>query len=180
MESYYNAPHVDLSSRVLLQLMAFEILLDIPENQQRMHFKQAIGRLCRTRGDRKRAYKSERPGGKTATERGTLKEIWADRFYTLRNHLIHGNEVADREYMFRNAQHHLAASPVVFIAAVRALIDNEHVSRGERRAFKTMLRWSKWEDLNDAPGTNYRGFTLELDWHTIVLEELGLGRKKRS
>lgn len=168
MESYYNASNVDAAARVLLQLMAFEILLEIPDDKQRMHFKQQIGSLCRVRGEREVSYLSERPGGKKVTEHGPITQMWADHFYTLRNHLIHGEAVGRREFLFRGAQHHLIASPTVFIARLYQLINQARRGANEEPRFTDILRWRTWTDSNDVAGKRYRGFVLEPDWESIL------------
>jgi len=183
MESYYNAMNVDINARILLQVMAFEILLDIPENEQRKHFKERLGKLCRVRGDRRdrtRSFRSERHGGRLVTERGNIKAIWADRVYTLRNHLIHGNKVSPAEYVFKGKQHHLVAGTIVFVGALKALIDQARLAAGDKRAFTEALRWIKWKDRNDQPERDYEGFAMETDWRAIFLNKIAhRGRSKR-
>lgn len=175
MESYYNAANVDINARVLLQVMAFEVLLDLPENEQRKHFKEQLGKLCRVRGDRRdrtRAFRSERAGGRMVTERGNVKAMWADRFYTLRNHLIHGSKVLPSEYVFKGKQHHLIAGPVVFIGALKALINQARVSAGEKKAFAEVLLWVRWKDRNGDPEENFEGFAIETDWHALLTDKI--------
>jgi hypothetical protein len=160
--SYYNAQNVDMNARILLQVMAFEILLDLPEWDQRKVFKERLEKLCWAKGDRRRSFKSERPGGKTAIERRTVKGIWADRLYTLRNHIIHGNVVRESEYVFRG-QSHIVAAPVVFVGAVRRVIDAARKKRGKNRVFLDDLRWARWKDEIESPPKQYRGFVIDID-----------------
>jgi len=134
LESYRNSPAVDVRARVLLQASAFEILLDLPERQQRKAFKIEIERLTSETDERKYHYTFESYGRRVPDTR-TLKGIWADRFYTLRNHIIHGAAVRRSEYIFRGTQHHLVIAPMFFVCCIKRLIDQERSQRNENQLF---------------------------------------------
>lgn len=121
IESYYNTPSVDIRARVLLQATAFEVLLDLPDTGQRREFKNLVEQLCGTPGERKYRYKFEAHSKRVAESR-TLKAMWADRFYTLRNHIIHGKRIRNGEYRFRGHQHHLVIAPMFFVLAAKKLV----------------------------------------------------------
>ncbi|MBE0434059.1 hypothetical protein IBX73_11430 [candidate division WOR-3 bacterium] len=107
-EAYYNTPAVCPSARVLLQVNAFEILLDL---SSRTDFKNKLESLCTYKGEKKYSYYYEKhdPRIKKTVrekERRTLKGIWADRFYVLRNHIIHGRVVKPMDFISRQHQRH--------------------------------------------------------------------------
>lgn len=103
-ESYYNDPNVSLYSRILMQASTFEVLLDLPERDQRKVFKQKIKQYTVRANEKSRRYFSERSGGRKVPETEPLKVIWADKFYTLRNHIIHGEHLSMQEFVFQRRQ----------------------------------------------------------------------------
>lgn len=162
LESYYNNPAVDTRARILLQTAAFEILLDLPEQKQRMVFKDEIERLVSNNGERKYRYKYERYG-KLVLETRTIKGIWADRFYTLRNHIVHGENVPEREYVFRGAQHHLVIAPLMFMSCIKGLIDQWLIGASRRRAFFEKMDWVVIEP-GEGSDPEARGFLIRDDF----------------
>lgn len=139
LESYRNSPAVDVRARVLLQSSAFEILLDLPEKQPRKAFKDEIERLTSEPDEKKYHYTFENHGRRVPDMR-TLKGIWADRFYTLRNHIIHGETVPQSEYIYRKTQHHLVIAPMFFMCCIKRLVDQERCLRNNKKLFFVQLR----------------------------------------
>jgi len=159
--SYYNSHSLGAEARVLLQTAAFEVLLDLPEKGHRRVFKDTIESLLNNPMERRYRYKYEVPGEKVSESR-SLKGIWADRFYTLRNHIIHGEPVQDREYVFRGSQHHLLIAPLMFVSAIKRLIDRSRTDRGELPAFFDKCAWRRWaSDDDEGPG---QGFRIDTDF----------------
>jgi hypothetical protein len=105
MNAYTNSEDVSYESRILEGCRAFEILLGLPERDQRKAFKDAIKKYCEPAGERSRRYLSERSGNKREYEKGSRQVMWADRFYTLRNHIIHGDRVPTRLLLFHKQRH---------------------------------------------------------------------------
>ncbi|HEY4321947.1 MAG TPA: hypothetical protein VGM77_12320 [Gemmatimonadales bacterium] len=175
MAAHYNANSVDIQSRILSQATAFEVLLDLPEQKQRLAFKTRIEELLNDRRSEPTfRFRSERLGGKREMERRSAKGMWADRFYTLRNHIIHGNVVRRDEYRFRGQQHHHTAAVRVFVAALSQTIDRARIARGAKRVFFSSLRWERWEDDNDMPPTNHAGFVVKTDIAAQVASACGV------
>lgn len=168
IESYYNAPSVNVGARILLQAAAFEALLDLPERNGRLAFKDHCDRLLARKGERRYRYKIE-VGNRTQDESRTLKGIWADRFFTVRNHIIHGNVVHAREFVFRGAQHHVVVAPMVFVLLIHRLIDEWRATQGNERLFYWRLQWGKIEDA-DVLGPEVRGFSVEPDFFARFTE----------
>jgi hypothetical protein len=167
-ESYYNTPSVDLSARILLQVVAFEVLLDLPEKRQRQELKAAIERLCTNEGERRFRYKYEVPSGKKE-EALSLKGIWADRFYTLRNHIIHGERVRHAEFSYRG-QRHLTVSPMMFIRTIKSLIDEFRGSVGKNRIFFDRVDWVPSRPARHGEDEEQAGFRIREDFEAMYRE----------
>lgn len=161
LESYYNTPSLDLAPRVLLQVSAFEILLDLPDKESRKVFKDSVERLCNNPKERRYRHKFE-AWGKLMSDTRTLKGIWADRFYTLRNALIHGDTVHPARYVFRGVQHQLVIAPLVFVLCVKRLIMELGAGAKGSPAFFERLDWRKDmdKDGDDADEETTQGFSL--------------------
>jgi hypothetical protein len=162
IESYYNTPSVDVRARVLLQVAAFEVLFALPERNQRQAFKDKIEELCGNRGERKYRYKYQ-VRSRRVPESRTLKGIWADRFYTLRNHIIHGERVRQSAYLFRGQQHHLIAAPIFFVLAIKRML----VQRlGGPVALFDRIDWQLIDEADD--GSPRFGFMINPDFDSMV------------
>lgn len=103
MNGYYNTDDISTESRILEQCRAFEILFSLPE-KQRKYFKIQIGRYCQSGKEKKVRYKYETYNNKV-WETSTKQVMWADRFYTLRNHIIHGKTIKPKEHIFLGLPH---------------------------------------------------------------------------
>lgn len=158
--SYFNDPYVDINSRILLCTVAFEVLLDLPDdNQQRRKFKEAIAQYLNLPDEKTVTYWSERGRGRKAKEHETMKVKWADRLYVLRSHTIHGNKVRPVEYSFEGKQRHIDISMLFFIALLRAKINKSL----RRKIFLNRIKWSKYIDNNDG-GVECEGFEFDDRW----------------
>ncbi len=93
--------------------------------------------------DKKYTHYFERIGGKTR-EVLTIKGIWADLFYTLRNHIIHGLTPKSEEYVFRKQQLHTNIAFLFFIFFVKKQINKSL----KKDIFEEEIRWEKWRDEN--------------------------------
>lgn len=148
-ESYYNNPNISHNARVLLQIAAFEVLLELPPSGQRKDFKQKVEKYCDLHSEKQYAYKYEIPNGRVR-DRKSRKVIWADAYYTLRNHIIHGDRVNNIEFFFKGKQRHLDIGVLFFMLLVKKLINEK---RG-KKIFYDELEWGKTIDGNDT----YEGF----------------------
>lgn len=162
LESYYNTAAVDIGARILLQASAFEILLDLPEGSPRKTFKDRVEELANNLGERRYRYKFDTPGGLKPDAR-SLKGIWADRFYTLRNHIIHGEQVRHPEYLFRGAQHHLLIAPIFFVLLTQRLIDRVRQAMGSPPVFFDRVDWVRLQEADDFESER-SGFKLRIDF----------------
>lgn len=161
MNAYSNSEDVSNGSRILELSRAFEILFGLPEINQRMKFKEAIEKYCVTIGEKRRRYLSERAANKKEYEMGYRQVMWADRFYVLRNHIIHGQHIKSKSYFFY-AQPHYHLGLWFFIVAVKQIInesmgktifhdsikcktgrfiyDNGFMKAAVEKAYKTLLK----------------------------------------
>lgn len=121
IHAYSNSEDVSHASRILEFSRAFEILFGLPERDQRKEFKNAIEKYCERTGERKRRYLSERPGGRVIETR-SRQVMWADRFYVLRNHIIHGDNICDKAYFFYG-QLHWDIALWFFLVSVKQIIN---------------------------------------------------------
>lgn len=171
LESYYNAPFVSLAARLLLQAAAFEILLDLPDEAGRKAFKDLVELHCGEPDEPKLRYRFEVRKSRKEEAR-SLKGIWADRFYTLRNHIIHGEPVANSDYMFLGQQHHLSIAPIFFTLLVKRLIDSERAACGERPVFAERVDCERWIDDSDASEIRRRSFVMQQDFGRLWLQAI--------
>lgn len=144
MSGYYNSYHQDNNARILLQMSAFEILLQInsQNNSGRNDFKEKIENISQFTDEQK--YETiwsikERKTNKVK-EYKTKKGNWAESFYLLRNTIIHGDKTKKEDFTFENIQHHIAISPLFFVLAVKKQIEEKY------KEYKCDFE-IKWEDI---------------------------------
>lgn len=153
-ESYFNDPYVSINARLLLQVDSFEVLLNLPETKQREKLKELIKKYAVRQGEKKRSYLSERGLNKKTKEIESIKVKWADRFYVLRNHIIHGTKVKIDEFYFIKKQSHLDIAPKFFVLLTKEII-NEKL---KLRYFRDNIQWNTYEDSN---GDIRKGFVYD-------------------
>jgi len=160
--SYHNSPSVDIDSRIFAQAMAFEILFELPERDQRKAFKNRIESLCNDENEPLVSWESERGAQKTETETRSIKVMWADQFYMLRNHLIHGLEVPADEFLFRDKQHHIFAAAILFILALKRTLNEARIAADDKPRFYDTVSWKTWTDHHDHPPSTHEGFVSDV------------------
>lgn len=143
-ESYYNNPNVSLNARILLQVGALEILLDLPTKGPRRRLKEVIEAMTALPSDPVDSYPIEIRPGVTQTETRSIKVKWADRFYTLRNHIIHGDEVPVPEFLFER-QRHTDLAPMFFVLLTKKLLNDR---LGETMFYDKII-WYRFKDRNE-------------------------------
>lgn len=174
-ESYYNSPSVSKNARVLLQVSAFEILLNFPDNDQRKYFKAVVRRLLVNKGDPKRIHYSERGVGKPKVrEVISLKEMWADSFYTLRNHIIHGQPTTENDFIFKNSQYYTDISVLFFIYFIKKSIEQN--IRGY--SCNVSIEWESWkDDISQPTAITRKGFVYGLSTRKLFERLLKSGKR---
>lgn len=166
-ESYYNAQNVSRNARVLLQMSAFEILLNLPnDNLQRKHFKDAIGKYSNKNTDKLYIYKYERRGRSKGVEHITLKEIWADSFYTLRNHIIHGDNPKHKDFLFQGKQIHTDIALLFFVLCIKKQMGvsvKEYYCDSE-------IEWEKWTNPSGMNPSKMESFVYKhrFNWKGLI------------
>ncbi len=170
-QAYYNDSKLSPESRVMLLTSAYEALFDLPESGQRRQLKEDFKRLFVLPTDRKVRYKSERgPGRPAEWETESIKVMWADKFYTLRNKIIHGTPLKPSDFIFCGKQRHFDIAVLFFILGLRKAMSG--TSAVDETADRII--WEKHIDPSDATGrNNYEGFAYKKpDPLEVALAEL--------
>lgn len=170
-ESYYNDPNNSVNSRILLQASSFESLLNLSEGRGRADFKDII-RVNYFRSDSSLwRYSSERSNGQKATESEGVHVMWGDKFFTLRNHIIHGSNVKQREFNFMNKQRHTDIAAIFFISLVKRLINKKF----GRTVFSDLIGWKRYSDGD----LKFEGFSYEDYSYFTQLQRRTSGKSAR-
>jgi hypothetical protein len=122
-----------VNTTVLSFARGFEDLLDLPDDAPRKHSKALVKKHCSRPGARSYAYKSDRHGRRVG-DVGTLPEIWADRFYVLRNRIIHGDVIRPQDYDY-TGQSHVYFAMWFFLLALKGLLNEQW----RRRSFHDQI-----------------------------------------
>jgi|SRR3989344_3391156 len=152
-ESYYNAHEVSHNARILLQTSAFEILLDTRAGEGRRALKAFLKKEATYPEDKQLSFKSERKG-RMVSESGTIREKWADRFFTLRNHITHGHVPKENEYYFGKWQRHFDIALFFFVFCLKRKIEEAF----KKEIFGDDVVWKTWTDDLHLPPQTYTGF----------------------
>lgn len=152
-ESYYNSPEVSHNARILLQASAFEILLDSKTGEGRKEMKAFLKKMATYPEDKQINFTSERIN-KVVQETGTIKEKWADRFFSLRNHIIHGHVPKENEYYFNKWQRHFDIALYFFIFTLKRKLEEKL----NKELFGDDVVWKTWEDDHQVPPKRFVGF----------------------
>lgn len=178
-ESYYNSQQISQNARVLLQTSAFEILFGTGTGNGRATLKDFIKKYANYPDDKVYKYKSERKNG-SVDERGTIKELWADRFFSLRNHITHGLVPKPREFIFGAGkwQKHFDIALYFFVFCVKRKIEEAL----RKQIFNDDVAWKTWEDdLFNIPPKKFTGFEYEhhgrRSWERMMKK---LGKRKNK
>lgn len=152
-ESYYNAHEVSHNARILLQTSALEILLDTRAGEGRSALKAFLKKEATYPEDNQLSFKSERRNG-TVSETGTIREKWADRFFSLRNHITHGHVPKESEYYFGKWQRHFDIALYFFVFCLKRKIEEAF----KKEMFGDDVVWKTWTDDLQIPPQTYTGF----------------------
>lgn len=170
-ESYYNNPNISINARVLLQIAAFEVILSLPSSGQRRAFKEKIERYCNLVNEKLYVHWFEIPRGRIKDRnKRSRKVIWADAYYTLRNHIIHGDRVNPKEFIFKGKQRHLDIAILFFVLLIKKMINEKQ----NKKIFYDEIEWGKTIDGDDV----YEGFIYK-DRELARIIALSLSRSRR-
>lgn len=157
MEGYYNSPYLSQNGRILLLISAFEILFSLPEEGQRKNLKAKIESISALDTEKKyESYWSRNEKRQNQPKEFlTRKGQWAEDFYLLRNSIIHGSSIRDRDFFFLNSQQHIHIAPLFFVLAIRKQLEkslrNYHCDQE--------IQWSTWiDDVSDIQPFKVSGF----------------------
>lgn len=141
-QAYYNTTNVSINARILLIAAAFETLLDLAE-PARKNFKGFIEKYCDLPGEKKYPHYYYVRGKANRDKNRSMKVVWADAFFHLRNQIIHGDVVPDSMYTFKDSNRHLDISILFFCFLVKALINDRSRSP---KPFADFVEWKKRDD----------------------------------
>lgn len=141
-QAYYNTPSVSKNARILLIAAAFETLLDLNEPAKK-YFKDALEGYCDFEGEKKyRCYYQNH--GKSVRERNrSIKVLWGESFFNLRNQIIHGDVVLEDQYQFHNGDRQIDIAILFFSFLVKQLINKKY---REPKPFWDKIEWKQRED----------------------------------
>jgi hypothetical protein len=148
-ESQFNNPLFSLNARILLLMSAFETLLDLPQGTERKEFTNIIEAFTKLPNDVYRTYSY----GYKKRERRTIKAMWANKFYSLRNDIIHGKKIKEQNFIFLNAQRHTDTAVLFFIISIKKMLNNYF----GKKIFWDEIKWGN----NESFDTKYTGFLYE-------------------
>lgn len=169
MQAYFNDTNHSMHSRILLLSSAYETLFNLPEGRsQRRVLKERFEEYFVLPNDVKRRYTSRRPGTPSYVwETNSIKVMWADKFYTLRNDIIHGSPLKVTDFDFRDKQRHLDIAVLFFVLGLKKIM-------GNTPQVKQTVDEIVWRSHDDMDGEDeeyqYEGFCYEeLDsWNVII------------
>ncbi len=142
MEGYYNSNHLSNKARILLFMSAFEAIFSIPETQQRKHFKRNIQAISDLDGEKKYVSYWDKKTNPKSLEYLSKKGIWAEKFYRLRNSIVHGDKVKLSNFNFEKWQSHIDIALLFFVLAVKKQFEKSR--RGYFCDYEI-----KWEEYTD-------------------------------
>lgn len=157
MQAYYNDGKMSENARILLLAGAYEILFDLPEQGQRRVLKEKFRQYFVLGDDPRCRYKSPRPNG-YVMETDSVKVMWVDKFYALRNAIIHGSTVKRSDFIFRGKQRHFDIAILFFALGMKKIIG---VSNGFTETADE-IHWKKYVEPNEpSDDFNYEAFVYE-------------------
>ena len=142
MEGYYNSNHLSNKARILLYMSAFESIFSIPENQQRKYFKQHIEKVSNFDGEKKYVNYWDKKSNHKSKEFLSKKGVWAEKFYLLRNAIVHGDHVKPESFIFEKTQEHIHIALLFFVLAIKKQFEKSH--KGFYCNYE--IRWELYED----------------------------------
>lgn len=142
MEGYYNSNHLSNKARILLFMSAFEAIFSIPEKDQRKHFKIEIAKISDIDGEKTYTNYWGKKSNPKSKEMLSKKGIWAEKFYLLRNAIVHGDHVKPESFIFEKTQEHIGIALLFFVLAVKKQFEKS------RKGFHCdyEINWEEYKD----------------------------------
>ncbi len=153
-ESYYNSHYVSRNARILLQVSAFEIILKLSDfnPSPRQDFREKIKQISGHSGDKLYKYTikfKSRGVLRSIPGRYTMKEIWADKVFQLRNKIIHGEKIKPTDFLFKRYQVHYDISLLFFVLVIKKQIEKS--LRLNKYSCDYEINWESWKDEISQP-----------------------------
>lgn len=152
-QAYTNDTTLNTVSRIPILASAYESLFDLPEQNQRRELKNFFRSHIAPTSSRKIRFTSQRRNG-FAWEVDDLSVMWADKFYTLRNKIIHGKAIKSGELSFRGKQDHFDIAVIFFIFGLKKIISM-------KPRIKDTIDEVRWKVHQEEEDEKYEGFVYE-------------------
>jgi hypothetical protein len=177
LQSYFNNDIVSPTSRILLHAAAFETLLDLGYNA-RKEFKDTIEKYSNLPKERRYAcyYLAGNGIKRRDPVNRSVKGIWAEHFYTIRNSIAHGYKINQRQLVYQNSARHFDISTLFFVLLVKKIVSEKWV----REIFYDQITW---EAVTEGETTTkkfiYRDLKFQKKILPAELKRLKLGKGER-
>jgi len=126
MAAYFNdREQQSESARILMLCTAIEILFDLPESRQREHLKSFVKNNFVNNSEKLYRFKSPRSSMRSEWETGGIQVLWAEKFYLLRNKIIHGDTLTSDDFDFRHVQRHVDIAVLFFILGIKKVAEGK-------------------------------------------------------
>ncbi len=142
-QAYYNTINVSRNSRILLIASAFETLLDLDEPARKL-FKEYVEKYCDIPNEVKYRHYYYSRGKAKRDNNKSIKVLWADSFFQLRNQIIHGDIVPENMYVFKESDRHIDISVLFFSLLVKSLINDKFID--SKKPFDDKIEWKLRKD----------------------------------
>lgn len=157
-QAYLNDTGLSMASRIPILASSFESLFDLPEQGQRMALKDYFrANIAPTYGKNIR-YTSQRPRATKGFvwEVDDMSVMWVDKFYSLRNKIIHGSQMKNSDYTFRGKQEHFDIALIFFVFGFKKIMSS-------KPQIKVTIDKVHWEIplQRDDDWPTYEGFVYE-------------------
>lgn len=125
--AYTNVDNFNYASRIVMMATAFEILLN--GFKDRFEFMKKIKQLTCNSLENTKKMRSTRMiyyKGKKQKKNFSFKEWWAYEFYELRNKIVHGKEVKNKDFKNRKRKEYFLLSIKFFVECLKKLLSKHN------------------------------------------------------
>lgn len=157
-QAYLNDTSLRMASRIPIIASAYESLFDLPEQGQRKELKEYFRKNIAPTHKRKFRHTSQRPRSPKGFvwEVDDISVMWVDKFYSLRNKIIHGSQLKDEDFIFRGKQDHFDIALIFFIFGFKKIMS----SKSQIKDTIDEVHW-KTPEQRDDDWPVYEGFVYD-------------------
>lgn len=136
---------VSWPSKAVMMTTAFEILLVLPERDQKANFAKETDKRIRT----EQFYTQKRRDSKGKEHEASLAAWWSWDFYELRSRIVHGDPIRPEDIQYKDWITHLIVADVVFLGLVKRLLYEHKCVGDEVRRQAAHLAKSSTDTVED-------------------------------